>query len=148
MVTPPKFDAKYEQFESSTIKESARNFSINTLRSEVDLSVDEHYFEGLPGFGRKEEKSKDIKGLLKTVLSTSSLPRSLEKLGNISRSISPQSKQIQPKAFGNNSFSREKVSLKDRAISMHSGAGTPREKLLRQNPPQLANYIYILEYKR
>jgi hypothetical protein len=40
MVTAPKFDTKFEQFESSTVKESARNFSINTLRSEVDLSLD------------------------------------------------------------------------------------------------------------
>lgn len=44
MIAPPKFDTKYEQFESSNVKESARNFSINTLRSEVDLSMDEHYF--------------------------------------------------------------------------------------------------------
>ena len=127
MVSAPKFDSKYEQFESSTIKESARNFSINTLRSEVDLSMDEHNFEGLPGFGKKEEKSKDIKGLLKTVLSTSSLSRSLEKLGNISRSISPQSRLIQPKAFNaHNASSKDKISLKDRALSMRSGSGTPR----------------------
>jgi hypothetical protein len=130
MIAPPKFDTKYEQFESSNVKESARNFSINTLRSEVDLSMDEHYFEGMSGFGKKDEKSKDIKGLLKTVLSTTPLSRSLEKLSNISRSISPQSRLIQPKAFnGNSSLSRDKVSLRDRSNSMK--IGTPREKLLR-----------------
>lgn len=99
MSSAPKFDSNYEQIESSIVKESARNFSINTLRSEVDLSLDEHNFEGLAGFAKRDEKSKDIKGLLKTVLSTSSLSRSLEKLGNISRSISPQSRQLQPKLF-------------------------------------------------
>lgn len=40
MVTSPKFDAKFEKLESSEVKESARNFSINTLRSEVDMSLD------------------------------------------------------------------------------------------------------------
>ena len=43
MTTPPKFQNKYEKFESSQIKESARNFSVNTLRSEVDLSMDEDF---------------------------------------------------------------------------------------------------------
>ena len=37
----PKFDFKYEKYSSLEIKESARSFSINTLRSEVDLSVDD-----------------------------------------------------------------------------------------------------------
>lgn len=43
MVTAPKFDNKYEKLESSEVKESARNVSINTLRSEVDLSMDENF---------------------------------------------------------------------------------------------------------
>jgi hypothetical protein len=34
-------------------------------------------FEGLPGFKKREQKSKDIKGLLKTVLCDRSLSRSL-----------------------------------------------------------------------
>jgi hypothetical protein len=76
LTTAPKFENKYEKFESSDIKESARNFSINTLRSEVDLSMDDN-FEGLPSFKRREEKSRDIKGLLKTVFSDRSLSRSL-----------------------------------------------------------------------
>jgi hypothetical protein len=44
MLTAPKFENKFEKLESSEAKESARNFSINTLRSEVDLSIDENYF--------------------------------------------------------------------------------------------------------
>lgn len=54
MQAAPKFDSKFEKFESSEVKESARNFSINTLRSEVDLSLDEHNFEGLTGFSKNE----------------------------------------------------------------------------------------------
>jgi len=82
------------------------------------------------------------------VLSTTPLSRSLEKLSHISRSISPQSRLVHPKTFnGNSSLSRDKFSLKDRAISMRTG-GTPREKMMRENPPKLANYVYILEYKR
>jgi hypothetical protein len=75
LTAAPKFE-KYDKLESGEIKESARNFSVNTLRSEVDLSMDDN-FEGLPSFKRREEKSKDIKGLLKTVFSDRSLSRSL-----------------------------------------------------------------------
>lgn len=60
-------------------------------------------FEGLPSFKKREEKSKDIKGLLKTVFSDRSLSRSLEKLSNIGRASN----------LSMNS-SREKISLKDR----------------------------------
>ncbi len=88
MTNAPKFDNKFDKIESGDLKESARNLSVNTLRSEVDLSLDGN-FDGLPSFKRREEKSKDIKGLLKTVFSDRSLSRSLEKLANIGRNSSP-----------------------------------------------------------
>lgn len=118
MTNAPKFDNKYEKFESQDVKSSARNFSINTLRSEVDLSMDDN-FEGLPSFKRREEKSKDIKGLLKTVFSDRSLSRSLEKLANIGRNSSPQAR-LQGGHNFSSATSREKVSLRDRALTQAS----------------------------
>lgn len=148
MVTCPKFDNKYEKMQYSDVKESARNFSINTLRSEVDLSLDENCFEGLPAFQKKDEKSKDIKGLLKTVFSTSSLSRSLQKLGNISRNISPLSKNMQAHTFSNThcASSKEKISLRDRIFSNISPP-TEGEKI-KENLPKLATYIYISDFKK
>lgn len=43
MTIPPRFDNKFEKLESEDVKVSARNFSINTLRSEVDLSLDDNF---------------------------------------------------------------------------------------------------------
>ena len=70
-------------------------------------------------------------------------------MGNISRSISPQAKQMQPKTFVSpniqTSSSKEKISLRERPASSYA---TSREKMFREKPPKLAPYTYILEYKR
>jgi hypothetical protein len=100
------------------------------------LSMDDH-FDGLPSFKRREEKSKDIKGLLKTVFSDRSLSRSLDKLANIGRNSSPQAR-LQGHNFSTNAASREKVSLRDRALTQATEAKESR-------PP---SQVYILSFKR
>lgn len=52
MTVAPKFDNKFDKVESGDLKESARNLSVNTLRSEVDLSMDGN-FDGLPSIKRR-----------------------------------------------------------------------------------------------
>ena len=78
-------------------------------------------FEGLPAFRKREESSKDIKKILaNTVLSSSSLSKSLKKLDAIGRNMLPSDRNI---VKGENSFNstrnslKEKISLRERASS-------------------------------
>lgn len=74
-----------------------------TLRSEVDLSMDEDFSGIQRTFRDKNEdttggstrsKNGNIKGLIKSVFSTSSLSSSLSKLASIGRSTSPSGRLI------------------------------------------------------
>jgi hypothetical protein len=95
-------------------------------------------FEGLPSFKKREEKSKDIKGLLKTVFSDRSLSRSLEKLANIGRNTSPQVHKTGN--YFSNTSSREKISLRDRAFTQSS---TEIKEVTKHSA-----HAYIIAFKR
>lgn len=85
----------------------------------MDLSLDD--FEGLPAFRKREESSKDIKKILaNTVLSSSSLSKSLKKLDAIGRNMLPSDRNT---VKGEQSFNstrnslKEKISLRERTSS-------------------------------
>lgn len=105
----PKFGV-FEKYEQEPVKKSARDASIITLRSSVDLSMDQD-FEGLDYSKHSQvdpetkKGAKNIKGLSRSVFSTSSLSKSLQKLSELSRTSSPQPKSVrnlQQGRLGNN----------------------------------------------
>ena len=84
-----------------------------------------------------------MKGLLKTVFSTTTLSRSLEKLAIIGRNTSPQAKNLRPQSNLAPDSSREKISLRDRANSHSSQVGQ-----IRSSAYKFTNIVFILSFKR
>ena len=113
MTHAPKFGV-FEKYAQDSVKESARNASIMTLRSSVELSLNDDFDElsnsknpdsvnqstGLS----KSRSSKDVKGLLRNVFSTTSLNKSLQKLDHLSRTSSSTSRNLVRGTQMNNSY--------------------------------------------
>ena len=96
-----------------------------TLRSSIDLSIDEDLGDQTIPTHTNRSNSKDVKGLLKSVFSTNSISTSLKKLTELGRSSSPQNKTIQPRL---NRSSSNLSRSKSKELSLRPRSSVP-EKL-------------------
>ena len=84
-----------------------------TLRSSVELSLNDDFDDSgeaknpdtvNQSTGLSKSRSKDVKGLLRNVFSTTSLNKSLQKLDHLSRTSSPSSRNLVRGTQMNNSY--------------------------------------------
>lgn len=136
----PKFGI-FEKYAQDQVKQSARSASIMTLRSSIDLSIDEDLGDQTIPTHTNRSNSKDVKGLLKSVFSTNSISTSLKKLTELGRSSSPQNKTIQPRLNrSSNNLSRSKgkeISLRPRSSIQEK---LPQKKQM--------GFVYVLSYRQ
>jgi serine/threonine protein kinase len=108
----PKFGV-FERYEQEPVKKSAKDASVVSLRSSIDLRIEQD-FEGLDlskhnqlhSDNETKKGPRNIKGLSRSVFSTSSLSKSLQKLSDLSKaSIQPPKtlRTTQPPRLSNES---------------------------------------------
>lgn len=131
MTQAPKFGV-FEKYAQDAVKKSARDASVVTLRSSVDLSMDQD-LEGLDTSKHNytnNDNETSRKKLLNSVFSTSSLSKSFQKLTDLSRSVSPQSRSIRgiqtPRMISSGSSSRLNLSANRFNRSINTSMRTSR----------------------
>lgn len=156
----PKFGV-FEKYAQESVKESARTASVMTLRSNVELSLNEDDFDDLAtsknhdsinqSTGLTKSRSKDVKGLLRNVFSTTSLNKSLQKLDHINRTSSPSSKNLVRGALNSTSTSRINLSANRDSSSMVGNLSMRQSQMGEEemeSRKKVLGYVYIMQYKQ
>ena len=138
----PKFGV-FERYAQDQVKESARNASVMTLRSSIDLSMDEDFVNTSKANETSRSGSKDVKTLLKSVFSTNPISTSLKKLTELGRSSSPQTKVFQSRLNRSNNSSRSKSKdiFRAQSTSMYE-----KEDKIEKKKKELG-FVYVLDFR-
>lgn len=114
-----------------------------TLRSSIDLSMDEDFVNTSKANETSRSGSKDVKTLLKSVFSTNPISTSLKKLTELGRSSSPQTKVFQSRLNRSNNSSRSKSKdiFRAQSTSMYE-----KEDKIEKKKKELG-FVYVLDFR-